>query len=136
MTLEDLLIKHEGVMLKPYRDTKGKLTLGVGRNLDDVGISRGEALVLLSNDIDAVTRQCLDAFPEWFPQASYATQAVIVDMVFNMGMTRFKGFQKMIAACTRGDWDEAANQMLQSVWASEVKGRAAEDAQIIRTGIL
>lgn len=46
-----MLIRHDGLRLKPYRDTRNKLTIGVGRNLDDVGITREEALMLPNNEI-------------------------------------------------------------------------------------
>lgn len=49
--LKDMLIRHEGLKLKPYRDTVGKLTIGAGRNLNDLGISEREAMFLLDNDI-------------------------------------------------------------------------------------
>ena len=46
--------KHEGLRLYPYNCSEGKLTLGIGRNLDDRGITEEEALYLLNNDIEAV----------------------------------------------------------------------------------
>lgn len=55
--LREQLERHEGLRLKPYKDTVGKLTIGIGRNLDDKGISRKEAFALLDNDIAEVVRQ-------------------------------------------------------------------------------
>ncbi|HEX9879647.1 MAG TPA: hypothetical protein VGB25_05595 [Candidatus Binatia bacterium] len=63
--LQEMLIRHEGLRLKPYRGTVGKLTIGVGRNLDDAGITRDEALALLRHDIDRVRKEVSAAFP-WF----------------------------------------------------------------------
>ena len=67
------LIKHEGLRLKPYRDSVGILSIGVGRNLDDVGISEDEAMVLLGNDIigvfDDLDREC-----QWWRQMSETRQ--------------------------------------------------------------
>ena len=73
--LHEMLIRHEGLRLKPYRDTVGKLTVGVGRNLDDVGITREEALMLLNNDIAEVRREVKRAFP-WFTRLNLVRQNV------------------------------------------------------------
>ena len=62
--IRELLVRHEGLRLKPYRCTAGKLTLGVGRNLNDCGISQTEAYVLLGNDIQNCERQLLDEIPK------------------------------------------------------------------------
>jgi len=62
--LQNTLEHHEGLRLKPYKDSVGKLTIGIGRNLDDVGISKSEALLLLQNDIDVAIH-----YPFTLPQA-------------------------------------------------------------------
>lgn len=131
--LERLLIRHEGLRLKPYKDTLGKTTIGIGRNLDDVGISEEEALDLCDNDIAVATREALDSLHNWFALCGYVRQAVIVSMIFNMGIQRFLGFKKMIAACESGDWDMAAHEMVNSEWANQVGERATELANMLST---
>ena len=130
--LKKMLIRHEALRLKPYKDSVGKLTIGVGRNLDDRGITEAEAMLLLSNDIgDALA----DAKKfSWFGQLDSARQDVIVNMVFNLGLTRFSGFKKMIAALEHGNYPEAADQMLDSKWARQVGLRASELSQMMREG--
>ena len=131
--LHDMLIRHEGLRLKPYLDTKKKLTIGVGRNLDDVGITRDEAWALLNNDIARVRREVKRAFP-WFSKVNPVRKDVVLNMVFNLGLQRFRGFRKAIAAIKAQDWDEAARQMLDSQWASQVGRRARELAAMMRQG--
>jgi len=76
MSIKKLLIKHEGLRLKPYLDTEGKLTIGVGRNLDDVGISKEEAMYLLGNDIQRAILSARDTFP-WYRKLNDARKMVV-----------------------------------------------------------
>lgn len=125
------LIDHEGLRLKPYRDTVGKLTIGVGRNLDDVGITESEARTLLENDISTVCRELDRALP-WWRDLSEPRQRALADMAFNLGTPRLLGFKRMIAALERKDYEEAANEMLLSQWADQVKSRAVRLAAAMR----
>ena len=134
MTLaESLIAKHEGLRLKPYRDPVGKLTIGYGRNLDDIGISQSEALVLLGNDIGWATKAARRMF-EKFDDLNGVRQAVLIDMAFNLGEARLGKFFKMIAAVKSGDFEKAADEMLSSKWAHQVGTRALENARLMRTG--
>lgn len=131
MNLIDQLIADEGLRLKPYTDTVGKLTIGVGRNLTDVGISKDEALQLLTNDITAVRKTIASALP-WVASLDGARQDVVANMVFNMGITRFNGFHKFIDAMQAYNWESAASEMLTSLWAHQVGARAVRLAKVIR----
>lgn len=131
--LHEILIRHEGLRLKPYRDTKGKLTIGVGRNLDDVGITREEALLLLNNDLVRVRREVERAFP-WFSRLNPVRKNVVLNMVFNLGLPRFRGFTKTITAIEAKDWERAAREMLESRWAKQVGRRAQELAAMMKEG--
>jgi lysozyme len=122
--IEDLLIRHEGLRLKPYRCSEGKLTIGVGRNLDDNGITEEEALALLRNDIESCKREA-SQFP-WYEDLSNSRKDVIISMIFNLGLYRFSQFKNMIKALENEDFEEAAYQMLDSKWASQVGNRAVE----------
>jgi lysozyme len=128
-----MLIRHEGLRLKPYHDTRNKLTIGIGRNLDDVGITREEALMLLDNDITRVRREVKRAFP-WFSRLNQARKDVVLNMVFNLGLSGFRRFRKTIAAIETRDWEEAGREMLDSRWAKQVGRRARELAAIMRRG--
>jgi len=144
-SLRGLLIKDEGLELRPYfdccgkffRDCKcehqGKLTIGTGRNIEDVGISDQEAGFLLENDMSKVVSYCREAYP-WFNGLDDSRQNVVASMVFNMGPMKFSEFKKMIAAVSAKDFSEASNQMLQSAWAGQVGERAVELADMMRVG--
>jgi lysozyme len=131
--LRDQLTRHEGVRLKPYPDSVGKLTIGIGRNLDDRGISLYEAQQLLSHDIDDAERDLVTRFP-WVGGLDPVRRSVLINMTFNMGITRLAKFVRTLALIERGDYGAAATAMLQSKWAGQVKGRAVELAAQMRTG--
>lgn len=130
--LVNQLERHEGLRLKPYRDTVGKLTIGFGRNLEDAGISRSEAAAMLENDIDQVVAE-LENMP-LFLSLDPVRKVVLANMTYNLGLTRFLGFRKMLAALAERDYEEAARQMLESKWARQVGVRAVELSEIMRTG--
>lgn len=115
---ERMMIFEEGNKSKPYRCTNGKLTIGIGRNLDDVGLRGGESLVLFWNDVADVERSLDKHFPVW-REMSMNRQMALMSMCFQMGWVRLSGFQKMIAALQRGDYIEAARHGLDSKWARD-----------------
>ena len=135
-SIEDLieqLIVHEGLVLEPYECTAGKLTIGVGRNLEDRGISVDEAHYLLKNDIEIVERELLEAQP-LVSMLDAVRQRVLVDMGFNLGTPTLMKFQKMWDAIEDEDWVEASEQMLDSRWAKQVGRRAERLSQAMSTG--
>lgn len=131
--LANQLLTDEGLKLKPYRDTVGKWTIGVGRNLDDVGISKSEAMMLLGADIDKVMAQLDEKLP-WWRGMSEARQQVIANMAFNMGIETLLTFKNTLAAMKDGRYSEAANGMLASKWALQVGARAQRLAKMMREG--
>jgi lysozyme len=133
--LVNQLKRHEGFRPHVYRCTAGKQTVGYGRNLDDTGISEREATVLLTNDISRAAGDLIDQVPV-FPNLSLPRQNVLVNMVINMGITRLRGFKKMLAALHANDFERAADEMLDSQWAKQVGHRANELAQQMRTNVL
>lgn len=133
--LRDSLINDEAIRLKPYRDSVGKLTIGVGRNLDDVGISRNEAMAMLDNDIARVLQELTSAFP-WYTGLNDARKVALANMCFNLGLPRLQGFTRMLIALEAGQYTEAADEMLNSKWAGQVGNRARRLASLVRTGVL
>jgi len=131
--LEDQLIDHEGLELKPYQCTADKLTIGVGRNIEDRGITEDEARYLLKNDIKIVEDELLERKPEVAGLDS-VRQRVLVDMGFNVGLPILMKFQNMWAAIEEEDWDEASAQMMDSRWAKQVGRRAERLSQAMKTG--
>lgn len=117
----------EGLRLKPYKCTAGKLTIGYGRNLDDVGISRTEADMLFERDFaraEAEVRRLCKEFNIDCESLIEQRFYVLTDMMFNLGYGRLSKFKKMLTALSKGDYSTAAREMLDSSWANQVGNRA------------
>ena len=123
MSLYDDLVLDEGMRLKPYVDSVGKLTIGVGRNLDDRGLLADEIELMLTNDIAQAERDLCVVFPQ-AQSFSQERKDALSNMLFNLGLTRFNGFKQMIVAINGNDWEEAAIQAMDSKWAQQVGSRA------------
>lgn len=124
---------HEGERLKPYRCTAGKLTIGIGRNLEDRGITREESAYLLANDIAAEERELLRALP-WVAQLDEVRQRVLLDMSFNLGIVGLLAFKNTLATIRAGNYQRAAAMMLDSRWAEQVGQRAERLSRMMATG--
>jgi lysozyme len=133
MTIVEQLILHEGLKLKPYEDVKNKLTIGVGRNLTDKGLSVDEVNVLLNNDIS----ECYDdlQYFEWFWQLDKIREKVLIDLRFNLGHSGFRTFKNFIAALEKFDYNKAANELENSLWYKQVGARGKNLVQMMRTGV-
>ena len=153
--LLDKLIEHEGVVLTVYQDSLGIDTIGIGRNLEDRGISKEEldhmdipnmdviyehginendARYLAKNDVQIVEKELLAAHP-CVAELDAVRQLVLVDMAFNMGVPRLRKFKKMWAAIHEKDFPTAAKEMLDSRWANQVKSRSVKLANMMHTGV-
>src|SRR4030066_301072 len=97
------LIRDEGLKLYPYKCTAGKLTIGVGRNIEDSGITRDEAMYLLRNDIIRCQSE-LSKSISFYDRLDDSKKAILINMCFNMGISRLIGFKRMLAAMAIGDW--------------------------------
>jgi len=128
------LIVDEGKKNFPYKDTVGKLTIGVGRNLDDRGLSDDEITYLLGNDIKLVERE-LDIAMPWWRGMCDARQNVIASMAFNLGVPGLKTFKNTLQAMRDGRYADAADGMLQSKWAQQVGARAVRLSKAMREGV-
>jgi lysozyme len=128
------LRRDEGVRNKPYRDTVGKFTIGVGRNLDDVGLRYDEIDYLLKNDINDIVRQLGNTIPWVFTILNDVRQRAIINMAFNLGVAGLLQFKTMLTALKSGLYDEAADAALHSKWAIQVGDRAKRIAEMIRNG--
>lgn len=131
--LRKQLREHEGVEKYPYKDTTGHLTIGVGRNLTDRGLSDDEIEYLLTNDIASATTSAR-ALP-FYASLNDVRRMVIIDMVFNLGIFGLRQFRRMMAALYVNDYELAAEEMLDSLWAKQVGKRAHTLARQMRTGV-
>lgn len=130
--IEQLKI-HEGVKLKPYKCSAGKLTIGVGKNIEDNGITLEEAEYLLQNDIAEARSQLLNSFP-WMGELNDARISAMINFTFNVGIGTVKKFENTLSYMQSGEWDKAADEMMDSRWARQVGNRAIEVTEQIRTG--
>lgn len=126
------LKRDEGLSLKPYLDTVGKLTIGYGRNLDDNGVSEAEAEVLLANDMLGVL-DVLDRELIWWRDLPETAQRGLANMAFNLGLPRLQGFVKMLDALASDEFHLAAKEALDSRWAGQVGNRATRIAELYRS---
>jgi lysozyme len=131
--LNKSLTKHEGLKLKPYLCTAGKNTIGIGRNLDDIGITKYEAEMMLYNDIDRCIEELDRVLASWRTHDD-VRQNVLIELVFNIGISRFLMFKRMIAALAAYDYDTAAKEMKDSRWYTQVGQRAVTMCEMMRTG--
>ena len=147
------LIDHEGLVLQVYQDTLGIDTIGIGRNLEDrgitdseledmgitldhvyeFGITEADAILLAENDVEIVEDELLRAHP-CVDRLDAVRQLVLMDMAFNMGVPRLLKFKKMWAAVHDNDFATAAKEMLDSRWANQVKSRSTKLAHAMHTG--
>lgn len=131
-SINEMLIRHEGLRLKVYNDSVGIPTIGVGRNLKDRGLTKDEAMYLLNNDIEDFTQQLSDKL-EWFHYKPEAVRNVLIDMAFNMGIGGLLTFKNTLAYIEKGDYKTAAANMLISKWAKQVGIRAIELSNILKS---
>lgn len=121
--VETQLIVDEDLRLTPYKCPAGKLTIGVGRNLEDNGITREEAYFLLRNDVSQCHRQLSITFP-FYDRLPSEKKEILLNMCFNMGINNLLKFKRMLAAMAVNNWSEAAHEMANSKWAFQVQDRA------------
>jgi lysozyme len=152
--LIEKLIISEGLRLQVYKDTLGIDTIGIGRNLEDRGITKQEldeldiptidhiyeygiteadAVYLATNDVQIVEEELLQAHP-CVDRLDSVRQLILMDMAFNMGVPRLCKFKKMWNAIHEEDYPTAAKEMLDSRWANQVKSRATKLANAMHNG--
>ena len=134
--LLDMLKRHEGVETHAYECSAGKITVGVGRNIDQdggIGLTDDEIDYLLQNDIERVMIELVSEY-SWFNDLDDVRKDAMVDIAFNLGQTRLRLFKRALAAMEAGKYKDAATEFLDSKWAKQVGGRALELSDMISTG--
>ncbi len=128
------LRRHEGVRSHVYMCPAGYETVGVGRNIAEsgLGLSEDEIDYLLKNDIKRC-KQELTAL-SWFTDLDSVRQDALINLCFNLGMTRLMGFKNAMAAMAEGNYEKAADEFMDSKWATQVGSRADEVTEMVRTG--
>ena len=140
-TLKRQLVRHEGRQVLPYSDhpgekleeaLQGKVTIGVGYNLQDRGLPEDIVDELFDRTVAEAVEECVRVF-DFFERLAPVRRAVLVNLMFNLGAPRLLKFQRMIAALRKGDWDRAADEMRASRWYSQVGHRSEELCRQMRT---
>lgn len=140
-TLRSDLTRDEAIRLKPYRDSVGKLSIGVGRNLDDKGITDFEAMFLLGNDIDEHLA-LLDKYLPWWNSLDETRQLALANLAFNLGvgpsaeqpLGKLLTFHDTLKALQEGAYDVVANHLSVTLWAKQVGERATRIINAMRNG--
>ena len=126
--IKEMLIKNEGLVCQPYHCSAGKLTIGVGRNLDANGISEDEAMYLLENDIQRVIDSLDKNWSVW-RQLPIPCQEIAIDCTFQMGITGWMNFRRTRALMEMGAYLEASEEILRSKYAVQTPNRAARNSR-------
>ena len=131
-----MLKRHEGVKSHAYKCSAGKVTVGVGRNIDEnggIGLTDSEIDMLLANDIKRVEQELTDRF-SWYRNLDSVRREAMIDIAFNLGITKLLDFKKALAAMESGVYFWASTEFNASRWAEQVGDRAEELCDMIETG--
>lgn len=129
--IADMLLRHEGLRAIPYLDSVGVWTVGVGHNMTRP-LSASAIRHILTDDIRDATNDLHHAF-NWFAELDDDRQAAMINLCFNLGLHRLRGFVKFLAAMELGNYETAAKELLDSLWATQVgKDRSTDIANLIR----
>lgn len=119
-----MLLMDEGLRLKPYRCTAGRLTVGYGHNLDDLGISQAVADLMLQEDLQVAEKACRRIFPELYDQWGENRRLGWINLAFNLGYVRLMQFRNTLRAARIEDWAEVEKGLRASLWFQQVGKRA------------
>jgi len=131
--LIEMIKRHEGVKKYVYEDSLGIKTIGVGRNLESMGLTSKEIDFLLMNDLERVITEVESNF-DWFSDLDNARRDAMIDICFNLGMTRLLTFKKALAAMANEDYAKASFEFMDSRWSEQVGSRAVELCDMIESG--
>lgn len=139
--LKLMLEYEEGRRKKPYKCSEGHWTIGIGHKITDEGVAYYNKIGGLTNDkIDLFLSWDIEKAETaamkytWFKDLNEPRQAVVISMIFQMGEAGFSKFQMVREYLLRGEYIEAASEMLDSRWAKQTPNRAKRHARQMRTG--
>ena len=123
--------KHEGFVEHAYDDSLGIPTIGYGFTIKDLVLDEDIAEEILIRKLEKLKRNANSRF-RWLEDMPVVIQEVILNMCYQLGVTGVSKFRKAISALQEGDWQEAADEMLDSLWARQTPNRATELSNIVR----
>ena len=130
--LRETITRHEGSRLQMYQDSLGIWTIGVGHNIQEKGISPQVMELMLDEDLEEAISE-LKRSVSFFSKMPQQVQEALVNLSFNLGIPRLMQFKKTLALLREGDFESAADELLDSRYAEQVGRRALEIADMIRT---
>ena len=128
---QDMILEQEGLRLTVYLDSNGIETIGVGRNIRDKGLSKEEAMILLNNDLCDAIADARHSF-SCYDTLSRPRQLVLIGLAYNIGRTGLSQFVRFIGAVHRGDWEDAADELVDSKWYTQVGIRGKQYVRMMR----
>ena len=148
----DMLSLNEGNKPKVYKDSKGNRTIGIGFNLEDSAnrkflkregidinelfdgrkLSENETRTLYNHSLTQAFKDAQSYDPN-FAKRPEAVKMTLVDMAFNLGLTRLNKFKDMKAGLMNNDYNVAADEMIDSKWYKQVKSRGPRMVQVMRS---
>lgn len=128
--IRDHVKEYEGYSQLVYECTAGYATIGYGRNLEQRGITKEESEYLLANDLQQCIKE-LRGIINKFDELPAKAQLVLVDMCYNLGLSKLLNFENMLDAIDARNWEEASKQLLDSRYAAQVKRRARINASYL-----
>jgi len=133
--LLDMIKRHEGVRSKVYVCSGGYETIGVGRNISETGLGLDdkEIAYLLSNDILRIRKELEDEYL-WFSRLDTVRQDALIDISFNLGQTVLRKFKNALHAMSKKQYEQAADEFMDSRWSKQVGNRAVEVTNMIKYG--
>lgn len=131
MNVDDLIALNEGDRYNIYEDSVGKRSIGRGRNLDAIGISHDELMLMYQNDKKRAVSSLLAGYP-WFPGLSQARQAACTDLMFNLGPAKFRTFMRFISAMAQSNWPAAADELKDSKLYNDARARTERNIALIK----
>jgi lysozyme len=126
--------KHEGFVEHVYDDSLGIPTIGYGFAIKDLVLDEDIAEEILIRKLEKLKRNANARF-KWLEDMPVEVQEVILNMCYQLGVTGTSKFRKAISALQEGDWEEAANEMLDSLWARQTPNRAKELSDTVRNQV-
>jgi len=129
-----LLELNEGLKLKPYVDTVGKVTIGLGRNLTDRGITRAEAFMMARTNVEEEIQNLLLS-DSYITLMDPVRQAAVIDLAYNLGISKWRQFRRTRDHLAAGEYELAAEDLMDSKWFRQVGLRGPRIVKMIVTGL-
>lgn len=148
----DMFVLNEGNKPKVYKDTKGNRTIGIGFNLEEPAnreflkekgidinelfagreLTDKETKILYNRSLTQAFRDAQSYDPN-FAKRPEAVKMTLVDMAFNLGLTKLNKFVDMKAGLMNNDYNVAADEMVDSLWYNQVKDRGPRMVNVMRS---